>query len=499
VSDASGGSGWWQASDGRWYPPELHPARLAASGPDQRATPEAGAADAGAVTPTPSARSSRLDVLTRIPSSTAAVLLAVVLVVGGIVMAATASSLGSTDGSGAQPGASAGTTTTPSTGAGASSTTTIAPSSPGSTPTNTSGGSAGLGLSVTSPGSAALPKPYTGSGPSGSLVNSTVEQHVVSTTWRGFSADMVANDLAGLSTYATSNASNSVRGSLLCGCSPWPMAYRSVAFNTPPEQTWPLSFLAEFSGINYSQKSYLRDVIFSQAASGAPWLVASTGTTQGASSQLFPGPSDITAPPSSHWLTTAPQAFANLFQQTDTTGSTAKAIPTYFIEGSFLRELIQGSESSHSYYLRKHVTVTFSHSVLETTPRFAVGTTSASTYDCFMMQITTTQTAPSGYVLVQGNDSEPYTAALPAGSYSSVHETELKDICLVELPTDGLVSLYSQLGGPTTITGTSSTGTPITDEPTPTAGSTATTSTSNYKVTTIPLNGTTTTTTLAHG
>jgi uncharacterized RDD family membrane protein YckC len=27
VSDMSQGPGWWQASDGKWYPPELHPAR----------------------------------------------------------------------------------------------------------------------------------------------------------------------------------------------------------------------------------------------------------------------------------------------------------------------------------------------------------------------------------------------------------------------------------------------------------------------------------------
>ena len=25
MSDVSGGAGWWVASDGRWYPPELHP------------------------------------------------------------------------------------------------------------------------------------------------------------------------------------------------------------------------------------------------------------------------------------------------------------------------------------------------------------------------------------------------------------------------------------------------------------------------------------------
>lgn len=33
MSDTSRGPGWWVASDGRWYPPELHPARRAASTP----------------------------------------------------------------------------------------------------------------------------------------------------------------------------------------------------------------------------------------------------------------------------------------------------------------------------------------------------------------------------------------------------------------------------------------------------------------------------------
>jgi hypothetical protein len=32
LSDTSGGPGWWQASDGKWYPPEQHPdARAAAA------------------------------------------------------------------------------------------------------------------------------------------------------------------------------------------------------------------------------------------------------------------------------------------------------------------------------------------------------------------------------------------------------------------------------------------------------------------------------------
>ena len=31
MSDVSGGDGWWMASDGKWYPPETHPDRQAAS------------------------------------------------------------------------------------------------------------------------------------------------------------------------------------------------------------------------------------------------------------------------------------------------------------------------------------------------------------------------------------------------------------------------------------------------------------------------------------
>jgi len=41
MADTSVGQGWWQASDGKWYPPEQHPAARA----------QAEAAAAGAVTP----------------------------------------------------------------------------------------------------------------------------------------------------------------------------------------------------------------------------------------------------------------------------------------------------------------------------------------------------------------------------------------------------------------------------------------------------------------
>jgi Domain of unknown function (DUF4190) len=39
MSDTARGPGWWQASDGRWYPPELHPGLAAPWGPPPLAAP----------------------------------------------------------------------------------------------------------------------------------------------------------------------------------------------------------------------------------------------------------------------------------------------------------------------------------------------------------------------------------------------------------------------------------------------------------------------------
>src|SRR5580692_8329821 len=43
MSDTSQGSGWWMASDGKWYPPELWtgPPTQAPSGPAAQASPQA--------------------------------------------------------------------------------------------------------------------------------------------------------------------------------------------------------------------------------------------------------------------------------------------------------------------------------------------------------------------------------------------------------------------------------------------------------------------------
>ena len=62
MSDSSQGPGWWQASDGKWYPPEQHPqAASTLPPPTQRPVPQAPITPPPAITPfgSPGGRSKR--------------------------------------------------------------------------------------------------------------------------------------------------------------------------------------------------------------------------------------------------------------------------------------------------------------------------------------------------------------------------------------------------------------------------------------------------------
>ncbi len=308
-------------------------------------------------------------------------------------------------------------------------------------------------------------------------MTATVEQQVVASTWKGFSYDLVANNLNGLTEYATTDARLTVRGSLLCGCTPWPTAYTHVSYSTPPQKTFPVSFLAEFSGIDYQQKTFFRDVIFTQASKGAPWLVASTGTYEAPKSLLSPTAHVVTSPPPAPQLTKAPSNFAGFFQQIDSTGSSTNSVPTGFATTPLLAALANGSRTSYGDYQADGVSTTTAHAVVQVSPHFAFplsvdpGTT--ATYECFFMTITHTYTAPAGKVLVQTANRVTWTAALSPGSYSPLREDEEKNVCLIEVSGATKVQVLTTLGGPTLVTGTPANGTPVTA--TTTQGATTTT------------------------
>ena len=98
MSDQPPGPGWWLASDGRWYPPELHPDASKESAPSAWATPgesetAAGWAAPSAPAPTPAAPPTppwSLPPPTPAPAKRSPWLLAVAIVIALIVVGAVA-------------------------------------------------------------------------------------------------------------------------------------------------------------------------------------------------------------------------------------------------------------------------------------------------------------------------------------------------------------------------------------------------------------------------
>jgi hypothetical protein len=448
-------------------------------------------------------------VLARIPTWSLVLALVIVVVAGGIVIANSVASLDTGKGGATQPGLGA-TVTTPGTSLRPDSrattpttTSSSVPSAPGPTkPASTGSGATGPGATAPTGGGASVgvevggtaaatqqsgtfPAPYTGSGPSNHLVTTAVMHQVAATTWSGFSAALVANDVSALARYTTPDAGKAVRGALLKGNDGnWPASYSAVAYSDPPQKRYPLSFLAEFSGENYQQRPLKRDVIFVQASKDAPWLIASLGSYISNGSALFENTQAITTPPI-RWrtttLTSAPTRLVKLFQQVDTTGEPTADSAGFITFRTLLPTLLTTSERTYRLDKGEKLTSTWTHSVKDVTPRFLVSNgpqgETVSGYECFMMQLTHVATAPSGYVFQQQWDGRPYTTALAPGTYASISETDLLDVCFLNPPT-GLaagVSVFTQLGGPVTVTGTEGQGAPISALPTaPTATTTTT-------------------------
>ena len=212
----TGGSGqWWLASDGRWYPPELHPSRRAAP------EPPAGPAAAGTG---PAYRPAAGDPDDRRPPLSRAIWLNLVvvlaLVAAGVAIGVTARS-GNTEPT-TQLSPIVTVPTRP---------VVTRPSVPAVVPTV--------------PPSAPAPAPAP------DLVTPAVEQQVLATTWTSFSVAFAEDDTTTMATESTPAAYAAAEGSLLCGCKPWPTAYASVSFSAPPQSSYPASFLAEFAGTDY--------------------------------------------------------------------------------------------------------------------------------------------------------------------------------------------------------------------------------------------------------
>jgi hypothetical protein len=419
VSLGAEGTGWWLASDGRWYPPESHPsyrvpAAIASSQPWQSG-PHADLRDPSSSART-QPRTGNLNVW--IVSLLCGVVL---LVAGGGALALWGGSSAGTGGP--PPGTRFAAVNPPAIGG------TVPTQAPPTTPATT----------IPPP-----PAPATGS-----LVTPQVESAVVDTTWNAFADAFAEDNTSALQTTATQSVAQVVQGWFTCGCAPWPVAVSHVSYSAPPQSAYPIYFFAEIEGTLYDGTPLIKEVVFSQTGPTQPWLVAYLGGFVGAGPLLGSAQNVQTGPGHvSSAITKAPEDFAEFFQTLDQTGKTP-ALPDGFRNDGIMKEAITGSEQSYDDRQHAHLSDAYVHSVADVSPVFA------SPYGdlvCITMDIGDVVTPGQGSTIRQPTNRSQWGNLLAPGAYSSVNIRSVFDVCFFK-ETDGPVLVVSNMGGPISITG----------------------------------------------
>lgn len=305
-----------------------------------------------------------------------------------------------------------------------------------------------------------FPHPYTGSGPPGDLVNAQVVGQVIATTWRGFAASYVDDLHQRLWTYATATMKDVLAGSLLAPEIPWPPQFGRVSFSAPPQTAYPISFLAEIQGQSYTLTTANREVVFTQASAGAPWLVAFAVSYSGPP-QFQAGNSVAVAPPSGA-LVTAPQEFAAYSQKLDTQNVKPTTVPPAFTFSPLLKLLFAGDQTRLAHERSQGISMVFTHKVGTKSLQFATApvpdATHAGVLQCFVLKETADFRPAKGKSLVQTvTKFDNWSNLLPPGLYSAIQQTASFDVCLTQYTTaakKGRITFDGLTGGNYAVTGT---------------------------------------------
>jgi hypothetical protein len=415
VSDTSQGPGWWLASDGKWYPPHLHPS-VRVDRPDSWASHsgESQAAISG------THERSRFGLRSKAAVTVAAVL---VCLIAGVPVAIALSggssrpaplSAGHRTGSGHKK-AGATTTSTPSTST----------TSPSSSTSSTTAGPAVAGPPLTA-GTA---------------------QAVFNSSWPEFAIAFATGDEAGVARYADTDVQDAIAGWFGCGCGPWPTAYQKVFMSAPPETTYPLSFLAEIQERDYSQQPMVVEVVYSKQDAGAAWLISYLVSFIDGPPYLDGSEMDTPAPPSTFDVSIVGSQFASFFQAVFDTGK----LPHTWIQTGSMAQETQKVLADRATLKEDHFQETLTYSAGPHSVAFAIP---GGDLMCGEIRSHSVLTATGGGPVVQPADSSVFGEELPPGTYASVTSDGLRDACWTATttgtatPVSFMGGIYSRVGAP---------------------------------------------------
>jgi len=389
--------GWWQASDGRWYPPE--------PGPRDTAT---------------AARARGPGILARLGLrpllAATAMLLVVAALAGGVLAVETVL-------------------------------------------TRPAGG--GLALPVDAPGPAgslqgSLAPPYAGTGPAGTPVTPTVERAVLDSTWTGFAEAVTVGDAPVADSYGTPSAVAAGAGEEGCDClvaRPGP----TTAFDTSGRPGYPATFLAQFLDSQADGSYVVVLATFRQASRAEPWLVTSFGIIDG-QPYLQPGSNTTTAVPAvPATLARAPREFAAYFQALDTTGRTSTPLPPGFVGGAVLSTFVDGSRASYRDRRRDGTATAGSHVVVSVGRPFDISGADLPGYpgllESWVMVHRYTQHAPAGR-WYESSGRRSAVSSLPAGQYTSVRVVSTIEVTVAYDADTGSLTLLANQESAQVVSGT---------------------------------------------
>ena len=416
-ADFPQGPDWWQASDDRWYPGELHPWRQGEDAGTQEPPADAVYLADSYMTTTRQGPTGRH--VSRRMLVAGFVALVLVAVVGVVVGAQTA----------ARPSASRGHVHSPgSTGAGSRSAATTT-SVPGPGPTV----------------AAVVPNP-TGSsvGPSAfaALTTASVNK-VFNQIWPLFAEYASEDYLPGLLSISTQGVAQVVQAQDVCGCDEFWSQYTSVEVTALTQDSYPLSFLAEVDQKDDPDGPEIQMMVFERQTAAAPWLITYdmgyAGTVPLLTSPVALG----LAPTSSTPGTTPFVELASLFQSLRQTGSPlAGDIWDSLINepdkelSDFASDLTDGYDLDESFGI--DVVATFGMNDYSTAFAVPGGSMTCATITGEVI----TRPAQGSTMTNIGTTFGPL---VPPGNYSSVTFHEAVDTCVMLV--DGVYDMQGLSGG----------------------------------------------------
>ncbi len=272
-----------------------------------------------------------------------------------------------------------------------------------------------------------------------SPLTAAIAQNVFDTSWPQFALDFAIGNTSGLAQFATTDVQHAVQGWFDCGCGPWPTAYQGVNMTAPPENAYPLSFLAEVQEHDYSQQPMVVEVVFSQSTASAPWLISYVVSYIDGSPLLTGTTMDSVPRATSTDVAAVGGQIANFFQSTFDTGTPPNTWPQTGAIQQETQRILSGRATNGQDNFTEDLHYTAGpHSVAFATPY--------GPFMCGEVRSHSVTTSATNAPIVQSASYAPFGPQLQPGSYSSVASDSLRDVCW-GVSIDGSTHPISLFGG----------------------------------------------------